>query len=336
MKMNKLTTLILYAMAAFVFTAFTSCDDQPGRILPPASGKAGEIAVISPRTHWESEPGTTIRSILAAEYAYLPQKEPTYNLFNVPPKSFNKVFQVHRNLLNIVISDTVSTERIRVSRDIWAKSQIMVSIYAKTAESSAKMISENADKLLSHYENAERNRVIQNAKNHANPTLKKYVTAVVGGSPDFPRDYTEKMHTNNFFWISYETSYTNQGIFVYTFPYQGEWQLTPEYLVARRDEFLKENVPTTSENSYMITHPTAKPGFVVKEYNGLQFIEMRGLWDTHNDFMGGPFVSHTYVSPDNKNVVVLEGFVYAPKYEKRNYLRQVEYIISSFEWRKGE
>lgn len=198
MKTRNLTTLILYAMVAFVFTALTSCNDQPGRILPPASGKAGEIAVISPRTHWESEPGTTIRSILAAEYAYLPQKEPTYNLFNVPPKSFNKVFQVHRNLLNIVISDTVSTDRIRVSRDIWAKSQIMVSIYAKEAENAAKMISENADKLLSYYENAERNRVIQNAKNHANPTLKKYVTAVMGGSPDFPRDYTEKMHTNNF------------------------------------------------------------------------------------------------------------------------------------------
>ena len=113
--------MILYGMAALALTALHSCEEQPGRILPPASGKAGEIAVISPRTHWESEPGTTIRSILAAEYAYLPQKEPTYNLFNVPPKSFNKVFQVHRNLLNIVISDTVSSNHMGISRDVWAK-----------------------------------------------------------------------------------------------------------------------------------------------------------------------------------------------------------------------
>jgi len=336
MKRKNLTTLTLYVMTAFALTALHSCKGEPGKILPPASGKAGEIAVISPRVHWEAEPGTTIRSILAAEFAYLPQREPTYTLFNVPPKSFNKVFQVHRNLLNIVISDTVSSNRMGISRDIWAKSQIMVSVYAKDAESAAKIIGENAEKLLSNYETAERNRVINNARNHANPTLKKFVTAVVGGSPDFPRDFTEKMHTNNFFWISYETSYTNQGIFVYTFPYQGEWQLTTEYLVAKRNEFLKENVPATAENSYMITHPTVTPGFAIKEYNGLNFIEMRGLWDTQNDFMGGPFVSHTYVSPDNKNIVVLEGFVYAPKYEKRNYLRQVEYIISSFEWSKGE
>jgi len=32
--------------------------------------------------------------------------------------------------------------------------------------------------------------------------------------------------------------------------------------------------------------------------------------------------------------VVLEAFVYAPRYPKRNYLRQVESIIYSFEWQK--
>ncbi|OUO36394.1 hypothetical protein B5F83_08905, partial [Muribaculum sp. An289] len=35
---------------------------------------------------------------------------------------------------------------------------------------------------------------------------------------------------------------------------------------------------------------------------------------------------------DGENVIVLLGFVYAPKYDKRNYLRQVESIMYSFEW----
>ena len=34
--------------------------------------------------------------------------------------------------------------------------------------------------------------------------------------------------------------------------------------------------------------------------------------------------------------IVLQGFVYAPKYDKRHYLRQVESIIYSFEWAKNE
>ena len=60
--------------------------------------------------------------------------------------------------------------------------------------------------------------------------------------------------------------------------------------------------------------------------------EMRGLWEVHKDYMGGPFISHSFYSPDGKDIIVLEAFVYAPKYDKRNYLRQVESIIYSFEW----
>ena len=33
-------------------------------------------------------------------------------------------------------------------------------------------------------------------------------------------------------------------------------------------------------------------------------------------------------------MIFMEGFVYAPKYDKRLYLRQVESILYSFEWEK--
>ena len=49
--------------------------------------------------------------------------------------------------------------------------------------------------------------------------------------------------------------------------------------------------------------------------------------------MGGPFVSHTFYSPDGKDLIVLEAFVHAPRFDKRQYLRQVESILSSFEWK---
>ena len=69
-----------------------------------------------------------------------------------------------------------------------------------------------------------------------------------------------------------------------------------------------------------------------KRYKGLEFAEVRGFWEVYNDYMGGPFVSHAFYSKDGQNVIVLQAFVYAPKYDKRQYLRQVESIIYSFEW----
>jgi hypothetical protein len=61
-------------------------------------------------------------------------------------------------------------------------------------------------------------------------------------------------------------------------------------------------------------------------------METRGFWEVEGDFMGGPFVSHSFYSPDGQDIIVLEAFVYAPKYDKRQYLRQVESILYSFEW----
>lgn len=37
-----------------------------------------------------------------------------------------------------------------------------------------------------------------------------------------------------------------------------------------------------------------------------------------------------------KDIIVLEAFVFAPRYDKRQYLRQVESLLYSFEWKKDE
>ena len=63
---------------------------------------------------------------------------------------------------------------------------------------------------------------------------------------------------------------------------------------------------------------------------------MRGLWKVQNDFMGGPFVSLTVLDPSKKRVVTVEGNVYAPKNNKRNYIRQLEAMIYSLEFPKQE
>ena len=84
--------------------------------------------------------------------------------------------------------------------------------------------------------------------------------------------------------------------------------------------------------------PSRASGFPVtvtfRKYHGREFAETRGYWGVENDYMGGPFVSHSFYSPDGKSIIVLEAFVYAPRYDKRQYLRQAEAILYSFEWEK--
>ena len=61
-------------------------------------------------------------------------------------------------------------------------------------------------------------------------------------------------------------------------------------------------------------------------------MELRGLWNVKGDFMGGPFVSYAILDTNHNKILYLEGFVYAPKYNKRNYIKRLEAILLSLKF----
>ena len=314
--------------------ALTSCGGG-GKVLPRISGKPGEIIVVATKAQWESETGVAIRDVLAADYPSLPQREPLFNLSNVPEPSLNKLLKVHRNMLYVKVSDGTEPS-VRICNDIWAQPQIVVVVTVPpTDEAAAAFIRSNGDQIVEAFEKAERDRVLANAEEFEEVGLRAIVENKFGGSPRFPNGYSLKKQASDFIWISYETSYLNQGIFIYRFPFTDMSQFSLENLIAKRDEVLKDMVPAPNEGSYMITNPV-NPVYRQVNFNGIDMYEVRTLWDTHNDYMGGPFVSRAFLSRDGNNIIVTEGFVYAPKYNKRNYLRQVDAITGSFRWAEGK
>jgi hypothetical protein len=45
--------------------------------------------------------------------------------------------------------------------------------------------------------------------------------------------------------------------------------------------------------------------------------------------MGGPFISFIIDDVKNDRVIHIDGFVYAPQFKKRDYIRQLEAILHS-------
>lgn len=331
MKQTQFIVGLMLAAAVIV-----GCKSGEEKILPSISGKAGEVAVVCSKVEWESEPGSTIRALLSDEVPYLPQVEPMYDLFNVPQQAFNKVFRVHRNII-VVDTDKRHTEsRYNTFLDVWATPQVVINIQAKDGAEAAAVIAQKGDKILSTLETIERNRIISNINHFENAEIGKAVGNIFGGSPVFPKGYTIKSATKDFIWVSYETTYTNQSILMWKYPYAGEESMSPEALAAKRNEITREHIPCTMENSYMILNPDIFPGNRTLEVNGRSIVELRGLWEAYNDFMGGPFVSHSFLSPDGSEIITADAFVYAPKYDKRNYLRQSEAVLYSFKWNNLE
>ena len=319
--------------------ALISCseDKRKKALLPNISGHAGEVIVVIDKGDWEGAVGTTLRDTLGQDCKFLPQREPLYSLVNVIPSGFTNMFQIHRNIIVVNIKNDVTEPGVKLRQDIWAKPQIVISIDATSSAQAVELIKENSRIIIAALDQAEKDRLIANHKRYEERSLAEVVTKMIGGSPHFPSGYKLKKETEDFIWISYDIQYVTQGILIYKYPVvEGENMMSLENILAENSKMLKENVPGMFENTYMMPGTFMKPTIEYLKYKGRDFAQVRGLWEVYNDFMGGPFVAHAFYSPDGKEMIVLEGFVYAPKYDKRSYLRQVESILYSFEWAKNE
>ena len=331
----KKITLWLTVIAAII--AAVSCKNQDRKpLLPSISGKAGEVLIVINKEYWEGSIGTDLRGLLASDYPYLPQKEPLYTLINITPGAFTDIFQIHRNILIVNIDSRTTQPAVLFRNDVWASPQCVIGLNAPDMESACRLIQDNGEKILATLEQAERDRVINNSVRYEEVTLRPAMAALTGGILHFPGGYSLKKQTDDFLWISYDTQYTNQNFIVFKYPATGtEADFSLDTLMARSNEAMKANVPGMFENTYMIISNVVTPDVQYVKYRGREFAQMRGLWEVHKDYMGGPFVSHAFYIKDGKEIIVIEGFVYAPRYDKRHYLRQVESILYSFEWGSG-
>jgi hypothetical protein len=62
-------------------------------------------------------------------------------------------------------------------------------------------------------------------------------------------------------------------------------------------------------------------------------MELRGLWKTNNNTMGGPFISHTRVNSKNGRVYYIEGFTFSPGREQREIIRRLEASLYTLRFR---
>ena len=320
---------LLVLLASVIFAS--GCKGTKA-LLPNVSGKACEIMVVIDKDYWEGPLGDEVRLVLADEVPYLPQREPLFNLSNVPLSGFSDLFRVHRNIMLLQVDPQIDSVGIFFHKDVWAAPQSVVQVSSYTSDEAIELIKDNAPLIVSYFEQAERDRVIGNALLYEDHSIADTVSAIFGGSLHFPQGYKLRMATDDFAWIAYDREYVYQDILIYKYTITEKDPFSTENIIARRNEAMKENVPGMFENSYMTTSPVLEPLVEHVRYRNLDFMQTRGLWEVENDYMGGPFVAHSFYSQDGKDMIVTEAFVYAPRYDKRLYMLQAEALLYSWEW----
>ncbi|MBC7886229.1 MAG: DUF4837 family protein, partial [Saprospiraceae bacterium] len=81
---------------------------------------------------------------------------------------------------------------------------------------------------------------------------------------------------------------------------------------------------------YMSTNVIDLPTYeYTYTHNGVYVKEVRGIWETVNDFMGGPFISYVLYNEKKGEIVFIDAFVFAPGKEKRDFVQQLDCIVKT-------
>lgn len=316
----------------FVFSlVLISCHDH-GAKMETISGKSGEVVVVIGKETWKGQVGSLIREVLAQPQSSLPQEEPMLNLIDVPPDAFISLFKSHRNILTVKISSAFTEPKVEFANDTWAYPQAVINIQANSPENFEELFKANSDKILAFFLKAEKDRLKMTYKNSYEKGVYKTLLDEFHIKLYIPTGFNIVKKDSDFVWIRYDTPLITQNILVYTYPYDSDSIFTRKYQLIKRNLVTKANVHGPLPGSYMTTEMDLPQDYNILKYSGNYASEMRGLWRVENDFMGGPFISLSVLDASRRRIVTVEGNVYAPKKDKRNYLRQLEAMVYSLEF----
>lgn len=307
------------------FTIFLgSCNSNPVRA--KATGFAYEIVVTMDNAIWDSEAGKAIKADLESAIPGLPQSEAAFKITYVTPANFNGLLTYVRNILIVKLDNSMYTKvSLTYENDRWTQGQVVLTMTAPDRESILTYMKTNGtNRLTQFFTTVEMHRAAgQFEKNYSSEVMEN-VKNKFDIMLNVPTDITYFRNEEDFFWASNNANTGRTDIIVYTFPYTDLNTFTEEYLIAKRDSVLKENLPGAFPDSYMATETRYNLTYTPITLRGKYCGVLRGQWKMVGDMMGGPFVSHTRLDEANNRVVVAEGFVYAPETNKRNFIRRIE------------
>ncbi len=313
-----------------ILISFSACQTDKN-YKPNVTGVAGDVLVVIDDTIKASVAGELIRNMLTQPVLGLPQDEPIFNMIQTPQRAFPPYMKTLRNLIVIEVGSNQKNDTILFYNDYYAQSQAYISIKAKNTSELSTILKNNEVKIISFLLKAERTRGITYINQYPEQQIIKSIQAQWGISLTIPNSYKKNKGSDTFSWFSEEGPVQSLGIIIYAFDYVGEGSFSREHLLNKRDSVLMKNLPGAALGSYMTTEHEFPAVYKAFELDGIRCAELRGLWKTQGDLMGGPFISHAHYDKPNNRIIVTEGYVYSPeKPNKRNFMRQLESILYTY------
>ncbi len=327
--------LLLLSAASLLF----GCDERQ-RPLPSSGGGQDEVLVVMAKGYWEGEPGAAVRAMLEQPMQGLPQPERLFRVAQCQPKDFASLLAVHHSVLYCDIG--ADSSALEARRDVHARGQLLIRVAARNAEAWVDDWQAGAGDAIRALEAHQRERIAARLRRERDDALADRLKTATGLALDIPVGYHAKAMGAGFTWLQRDRVMSGsgldhhviEGILIHEHPYVHDRTWSVPFLVEQRDSVTRAHVPGPATGSYMIVQRAFEtldlmPSGLAVTLDGRFAYFMRGLYGMHGAKMGGPFVSLSTLDPAGGRIVTVEGFVYAPQFDKRPYVRELEALVYS-------
>jgi hypothetical protein len=347
-------------IALTAILSFSCGNDEITRedLLPDASGEHGKILVVVDNAIWETSLQENLHEQLDqnCEGPYL-RPEPLFSYFRTESSNgMTHIDKLSRLILKFKIDhdSTYQETAVIVKENFFARGQLFVVIKDSDFDRMNNYVKNDFDFVLDAFNDYEHDRLVAEFKGDKHNGIDELTKDHFGINISLPRTTVLKVDSEDFMMAkyersekqqyqtsstsgyTYETFWIQEGILFWKQPLDSASYFEPYQIMAYRDSVLKEKVPGELKGSYMATEydPYYKPEADIIEVDGQETIVIRGLWKFAGNpgaFGGGPFVQYSMINKKRNEIITVCGYVYAPKFNKREYIRQVEAMLSTIE-----
>ncbi len=302
--------------------------------LPESNGPLNEVMVVADTDLLEGTAGDALKSYLSQRQLGLGVDEAKYTIRHLTPDLFKGAIMRSRSVVYMQL-DTLS--RAHVKRDMYATPQHLVVIKGRNELE----LAQNVDQIMLQAVDSFRQSDLRVAQSRFRRSLytEPRLNSVFGINLTIPSIYRPAKFTEDFAWIDRPIENGTMNLLVYALN-PGQFSNEDNFLedlIRMRDSVGRAHVPgpdAEGTQTHMQTEPIFRPYVFGAELNGFKAAEMRGMWDINGYPMAGPFITYVINDTINKRNLVLEGFVFAPNKEKRDYLFELEAIIKTLKIEK--
>lgn len=291
---------------------------------------------------------------------YFP-REISFNVRGFENNSFSS-FRKTRNILRIVKSDSTS---ISFLKDKYAYPQTYIELKAKTRQDVLQLLDENKQKIFSYFKKSEIDFLLLSLKKKS--LIQDSLLKTMGVEVLIPNDYKKLEQKNNF--VRYKkteksTIYSQQQStgrstsfqsidFVELMFYKvafSEKELDKSKILFIIDSTRRVNLVGKTKNDFPRVDPVIGTYITNFEKTNLPNEKedtylLDSYWSMSVSQLGGPMLSKIIHDKKEKTIYIADAFMFAPlnpddsnknNNKKRDYLRNLEAIYSTFKLKKNE